>query len=408
MNKQIINHFTDNDLYTFSVCLVYLTKFSRAKGEYAFVDRNNTVYPKGFAEKVQEQVNMMSNISITDEEIDFLKNRCKYFPNWFLTFLKAYKFDPNEVNISQDEEGHLSVKIKGYLWRTLWWEVPLLAIISELKHEANGDIEIYNEKTEFERSYEKGRKLVENGLFYSEFGTRRRFSYSHHELVVQALKQAYDDYEKEDHALGQPIGKFVGTSNVYFAMKYNLTPIGTMSHQFISMIGALFGYREANYLAMKYWQDVYEGDLGVYLYDTFTWKAFERNFGLLHAKSFDGLRIDSGDNYDQVEKIIDKYHSLGINPKSKTATFSNGLSIDEAIEIHKYVNSRIMDRYGIGTSLTCDILGVSASNMVIKLIKAQITENSEEFDCVKLSNDISKACGNKEEIEIVKKMLHLV
>lgn len=399
--KRIINSLLDTDLYTFSMCLVYLMKFARVKGEYAFIDRDKTVYPKGFSDKVQEQVNAMSTIAMSDEEGDFIGRKCKYFPKWFILMLKAYRFDPSEVTITQDEDGHLNVGIKGYLWRTLFWEVPLLAIISELKHEANGDMINYHEEVEYVKSFNKGTKLVENGLFYSEFGTRRRFSYKHQSMVIESLVEA-EKYARES---GTCSGKLTGTSNVHFAMIYDLTPIGTMSHQFISMIGALFGYREANFLAMKYWQEVYDGDLGIYLYDTFGWESFESNFGLLHAKSFDGLRVDSGDNIVQLTLIVDKYKSLGVNPKNKTVTYSNGLNVDEAIQLHISVNGIVADRYGIGTNLTCDITDVKASNMVIKLIKAQITEEREMRHCIKLSNDIGKACGDEKEIELVKQLI---
>ena len=71
--RQIINSLLDNDLYTFSVCYAYLQKFPRAIGQYTFVDRNNTVYPKGFAEKLREQFNLYGNIKITDEEVRFMK-----------------------------------------------------------------------------------------------------------------------------------------------------------------------------------------------------------------------------------------------------------------------------------------------------------------------------------------------
>ena len=63
--RRIINSLLDNDLYTFSVCYAYLQKFPRAIGQYTFVDRNNTVYPVGFAEKLREQFDSLADLRIT-------------------------------------------------------------------------------------------------------------------------------------------------------------------------------------------------------------------------------------------------------------------------------------------------------------------------------------------------------
>ena len=137
--RQIITSLLDNDLYTFSVCYAYLQKFPRAMGQYTFVDRNNTVYPKGFAEKLREQFDLYGNIKITNEEVRFMKRKCYYFPLWFFTFLKGFHMRPSEVEVSQDEEGHLHIQVTGLLWRTVVWEMPILATVSELMHELKGE-----------------------------------------------------------------------------------------------------------------------------------------------------------------------------------------------------------------------------------------------------------------------------
>jgi nicotinate phosphoribosyltransferase len=396
INKQIITKFTDNDLYSFSVCLVYLNKFPRAYGHYTFFDRDNTIYPEGFADKVIEQIETMRNVVFTDEEETFMKKKCYYFPHWFYTFLKGYRFNPDEVYVYQDEEGHLKIEIEGLLWRTIWWEVPLLAIISELKHIENGDMEKYNYFDEYVDSYERAKKMLENGIYWSEFGMRRRFSAKHEDMITRSFVDAVKDWGDTT------TGKFVGSSTVSLAMKYNLTPMGTMSHQFISAIGGIYGVQEANYKAMELWSDVYMSDLGIFLFDTYGWNAFARNFTKLHAKLFDGLRVDSGDNLEMFNKIYHKYVSLGIDPKNKSVVFSNGLSVDDAIKIHKAIDGSMHDTYGIGTQLTCNVRNVKPSNMVIKLTGVAITEKREWNKCVKLSCDYGKYTGDKDEIEFTK------
>lgn len=398
----IIKSILDQDLYSFTVGYLYLKKFPRAQGVYTFNDRDKTCYPIGFAEKVMNEIREMENLSLTDGEASFMKEKCYYLPDWYFTFLAGYKFNSKEVSVKQDEDGHLSIEITGYLWRTVYWEVPILAIISELYHKEIGDDTKIDEWKIITDTDEKAIKLLQNGLIFSDFGTRRRYSFTVQDLVVKTFKESYN---RAKHY--KVPGKFVGTSNVYLAMKYDLTPVGTMSHQVISMCGALFGYKEANYLAMEYWQDTFDADLGIFLYDTYGWDAFQRNFSKKHAKLFDGLRVDSGDNFEQADKIIGKYQSLDIDPTTKKVTFSNGLSTDEAIEIHKYVNGRLIDNYGIGTHFTCDIENVKPMNIVIKLTMARITEKSDWQAAIKMSNDKGKYTGDLNEVELCKKTLKI-
>lgn len=395
--KQIINSLLDNDLYTFSVCYAYLQKFPRAMGQYTFVDRNNTIYPKGFAEKLQKQFMALEDLRIDDDDIEFMKQKCYYFPKWFFTFLRGFALQSSEIETTQDENGHLHITVTGLLWRTVFWEMPILATISELMHELQGEFEHYDAEKEYKKSYDKATRLISNGVKFSDFGTRRRFSFEHQDLVIRSLIAAQKQFTKT---------YFVGTSNVLMAKKYGLTPIGTMSHQFVETC-SLFGYNEANYIAMDYWQEVYAGSLGIFLYDTYTRKAFFQNFTQLHAKLFDGLRVDSGDNIEALEEIIEKYKELGINPAHKTIIFSNGLNVDDAIAIHQAVNGRMQDSFGIGTHLTCDIDNVKAMNIVVKLTAAKITEKRNWKKVVKLSDDLGKYTGDPEEIEICKKTLEI-
>ena len=333
-------------------------------------------------------------------EEKFLESKCYYYPKWFMTFLKGYRFNSKEVHVEQDEEGHLEIKIKGLLWRTVFWEQPILAIVSELYHLTKGEMNDYDLDREFQKSYNKARMLLEAGVTFSEFGTRRRFSFDHQEMVIASFVKAV--YEQK-HATG----KLAGTSNVYFAFKYNLTPIGTMAHQYISMIGAFYGPTEANNIAMNIWEEVYNGSLGVFLYDTYTRDVFLNNFSEKNAKLFDGLRVDSGDNMVAFNALMKKYNSLKIDPASKSITFSNALDTLGAIELHKRVDGRMKDSYGIGTHFTCDIDNVKPSNMVIKLTRVRITENREWLNCIKLSDDLGKYTGDSETVKMYKQILNL-
>ncbi len=391
--KQIIRHFTDNDLYTFSCQYYILQQYPRAEVEYTFIDRNDTCYPEGFADLLQEQVNYMSNVVITDEEINFLENRCSWLPLWYFTFLKGYRFNPAEVSISQDAEGHLSISIKGKWFSTIMWEMPLLSCISEIIHTINGDIDIYNVETERKKTIEKAKKIFSNGLVFGDMGTRRRFSYAHQKMVLETIAEVYRSKEWS--------GVFTGSSNVYLAMKLNLKPLGTLSHQIISFEEIVSGAFECNYMVMKKFSDVYDGNNGIYLYDCFGDELFFKNLSKRMAMMYSGLRVDSGIEEEQIEKIIEKYKELGIDPKTKQVVFSNGLNVDRCIAIHNYCAGRVQDSYGVGTSLMCDIDNVKPSNIVIKLTKCRITERREWHDCIKLSCDKGKTLGNPAKCQYI-------
>ena len=200
-------------------------------------------------------------------------------------------------------------------------------------------------------------------------------------------------------------GRIVGTSNVYLAMKYNLVTMGTMSHQIIEFEENVSGIFECNFNVMRKFSDVYDGDNGIYLYDCFGDKVFFNNLSKRMALMFTGLRVDSGVEEEQTEKIIEKYKQLGINPATKQVIFSNGLNIERALEIHRFVDGRVQDSYGMGTFLTCDVVGCKPMNIVVKLTKCRITEKREWHDCVKLSCDKGKTLGNPEKCAYLLKQI---
>lgn len=404
--QQIIKHFTDNDAYTFSCQYYVLQTYPRAEVEYTFFDRKGTIYPEGFADLLNEQLSYMRNVVITEEEIAFMQKKMYYLPKWYFIFLRGYRFNPNEVTVSQTSEGHLNISVRGKWYSTIMWEMPILSIVSELSHILNGDTQKYDFEREMERAAEKTKKILANGLILGDMGTRRRFSFEHQDNVIRTMKEVYQQggYEDTD-GFHSWTGKFTGTSNVYFAMTYDLIAIGTMSHQLIEFEENVSGIYECNFNVMKKFSDVYDGDNGIFLYDCFGDKVFFSNLSKRMAMMFSGLRVDSGNEEEQTEKIISKYKSLGIDPATKQVVFSNGLNIDRAIEIHKFVNGRMKDSYGMGTFLTCDIENCEPMNIVVKLTSMRITEKREWHDCVKLSNDKGKTLGNPEKCAYLLKLI---
>ena len=373
----IINHITDNDLYKFTMQYAVVSLFPLSKVRYKFINRGADNFPDGFAARLQEEVNAMQTLSLTKEEYDFMLNKCYYLPPAYLDFLAGYRFDPSEVSISQ-QGGHLDIAIEGYWYKTILWEVPLMAIISQLYFEMTnqpGNPAADNDAV----TAQKAALYQRLGVKVAEFGTRRRFSYDNHDRVVNVLNNYRDT--------------FVGTSNVYLAMKYQTTPIGTHAHEWFMYHAAQFGYKYANRASLENWVKIYRGNLGIALSDTFTTPVFFRDFDTLFAKLFDGVRHDSGDPLEFADKTINHYKSLHINPLSKSIVFSDALNPQMVEKITDYCKGKIGMSFGIGTNFTNDV-GVKPLNMVIKL--SEVLTDSRWTQVVKLSDTPGKHTGNDE------------
>ena len=390
--EQIIRHFTDDDLYKFTMCCAVIDNFPRAQVKYSFTDRDNTIYPEGFARELNEQIALLEGIMITDDEVDFMRRKCYYLPEWFYNYLKGYRFNRKWVKAWQDDEGHLHVEFEGSWANTIFLEVKVLAIISDLYYEMTGQNKLFDYDAYYDKTYAKAERLLSAGCAFSDFGTRRRASFKAEDTVIKAMKACSQGREWP--------GKFVGTSNVYLAMKYDVLPVGTMAHEFVCAIGGMYGPQMANHIAMNSWRNTFRGALGTYLYDSFGWDIFSLNFSEDFANLFKGLRIDSGDNRRQLMRIVEKYRSLGIDPKTKQVIFSNALDTDEAIAIQQYATDYCQPSFGIGTHFTNDFDGVKPMNIVIKLVAAKITESWTFYnDTCKLSEDEGKHVGKPEVVK---------
>ncbi len=396
--RQIITHFTDDDLYKFTMCCAVIDNFPRTQVRYRFIDRNNTIYPPGFAEALRGQIDMLENVTITDQEIAFMKRRCPYIPSWFYSFLKGFRYDSRWVKVDQDSAGHLNVEFSGCWSDTILLEVKVLAIISELYYMMTGLDSKLDYDAYYRASQRKASRLIGEGCMFSDFGTRRRASFLAQDTAVRAMKECAAEGK----------GRLIGTSNVYLAMKYDLVPMGTMAHELVCAIAGMFGPQMANHLAMETWARTFRGALGTFLYDTYGWRIFSLNFSEDYANLFKGLRVDSGDNFRQLDLICDKYRSLNIDPATKQVVFSNGLDVDEAIAIQRYAAGKCLPSFGIGTHFTNDFPGLIPMNIVIKLLEVKITESWPfYFKTCKLSEDHGKYTGDEDTVRRFMEILHL-
>ena len=381
----IIRSILDTDLYKFTTSYAYSKLFPRAFGEFEFVDRNNLHFPAGFDKLVRRELESMANLFLTKEEELFLKNKLPYLPPTYIDFLKGYRFDPAEVEVEMTD-GKLSIRSSGLLYRITFWETPILAIVSELYFKEMGvtpDVE-YMER----RLIEKATLMREHGIVFSLFGMRRRFSFGVEDRITELLKLHSGS-------------NFFGTSNVYLAYKHNLNPSGTHPHEWVQFHGSIYGYKMANYMAMENWINVYDGDLGTVLTDTFTTDVFLRNFSKKHAALFTSLRQDSGDPFAFTDKAIRRYEELRINPKLKYIVFSDSLDVEKALKIKNYCGDKIGASFGIGTNLTNDVGNENVPlNIVMKLFRCKMTEKESWQHCIKLSDVDGKHTGSSDEIKL--------
>ncbi|SKB93589.1 nicotinate phosphoribosyltransferase [Soonwooa buanensis] len=380
----------DNDFYKITMQNAVVKLFTNEIVKYEFINRGQHNFPDNFADELRKAVDDMANLKLTKEEKAYLRKTCPYLSLPYLDFLEGYQYDPSEVKIEQNGSD-VKVSVEGYWYRTILWEVPILALISELHYEMN-HLERQSNQEVIDKTVEKGKHLTDLGVSFAEFGTRRRHSYHVHSLVMEALLQDKNS-------------TFIGTSNVHFAMKFNVKPIGTHAHEWFMFHAAEFGFKMANSLALEHWIDVYRGDLGVALSDTYTTDVFFQQFDKKFSKLFDGVRHDSGDPIEFAEKTIAHYQSLGINPLFKYIIFSDGLNLEKVDEITKACRGKIGISFGIGTNLTNDV-GLKPMNIVMKLIGVQ-APNKEWIPTVKLSDEKGKYTGDPKMIELAKEFLRI-
>ena len=387
----MIETILDNDLYKFTMQQAVHRLYPQARVRYELTNRGKTPFPEGFDSLIKDRVAQMADLRLNREERVWLEKACPYFTQAYLDYLASFCFDPDQVEISQ-QGTRLSVRVDGIWSRTILWEVPLMAIISETFFEVTAP-EILSRQATRERNQTKAKRMSDAGLTFVDFGTRRRFS---------AANQAY--FLEDVLALDQH--RMAGTSNVHFARVYGLAPVGTLAHEWIMFHGALTDYTDANAAAMDDWLKVYPDVLGIALTDTYTTNNFLKAFTLDRSSRFSGVRHDSGDPETFTREIIRHYREKGIDPATKSIVFSDGLNVDRAIKIHEFCREEVKDSYGIGTNLTNDV-GVAPLNIVIKLSWVQPEPDVDGRPTVKLSDDPGKHTGDPGELRYCRKVLGL-
>jgi len=394
----IIESLMDTDFYKFTMGRVVFERYHDVQVQYGLTNRTKTVRLGEHIslEQLREELDHVRKLRFNNSELHYLRGTNEYsermFPEAYLEHLKNLSL--NECRIEEYERNIVLVPAGN--WSTeIYWETIVLPIIDQLYFES-----LTKNMSRFEREtiYAEGqRRLLDKirlirqypGLTFSDFGTRRRFSRKWQDYVVSVLAEELP-------------GQFVGTSNVYLAMKYGLMPIGTSAHEMYMVLAGIMGETDEGLLTshnkvLRDWWETYGWGLSIALTDTFGTDFFFRDMTEVQAGDYKGLRQDSGDPITFGEKAISFYENYGIDPRGKLLVFSDGLDVEIMVNLYERFKDRIRVTFGWGTNLTND-LGFKALSLVIKAIRA----NGRGL--VKLSDNIAKAIGDPKDIERYKRV----
>ncbi len=390
---RIINSLLENDMYKFSMGQAMYHQFSDYKTTWSFKCRNEDVFfTPGMVDEIVRQIKLYCELTFTEEELDYLDS-VTWIKGSYVDFLRLWKPRFEDFEIRKDGEKGLVVEMKGNWLNTSMYEVPVLAIINEVFFRMRYDYDVmmkdFGEKLEEKIGWLSSGKY--NIASFSEFGLRRRLSAEAEDLAVKRLAE-------ED--LGA--SKFLGTSNVYLAKKYSVTPVGTMAHEWIMCVGQgnhKHNPAYSNWYALDAWVREYGILNGIALTDTITTDCFLRDFQLTYATLFSGVRHDSGDPISWGERMIAHYTMLGIDPKSKTLLFSDSLDFERADAIRRYFEDKSRVAFGIGTYIANDT-SQDPLNIVIK------TTAANGMDVAKLSDVAGKGmCKNPEYVDYLRRCI---
>jgi len=366
----IIHSLLDTDLYKFTMMQVVLHHFPGARVEYRFKCRNPGVDLAQFAGQIRDEVRSLCSLQFRDAELAYLRSM-RFIKSDFVDFLGLFRLNEKYINIIPQPSGELEIRIQGPWLHTILFEIPVLAIVNE----------VYFRNTQKKPDIEEGRRRLETkiaqlqdaglaDLKIADYGTRRRFSKDWHEEVLRTLNSRLGAVTPPpmQAKLGARLPQLAGTSNVLYAMKLGLIPLGTMAHEYLQACQALGPrLRDSQIFGFESWAREYRGDLGIALSDVYGMSAFLRDFDLYFCKLFDGARHDSGDPFQWGERMLAHYVANRVDPLTKTLIFSDGLTVPRTIELYHQFRGRCQLAFGIGTNLTND-LGYEPLQIVIKMI----------------------------------------
>ena len=357
----IITSLLETDAYKFSMGQAIYHQFSDYKTTWSFKCRNADVhFTPEMIEEIKRQIRLYCDLRFKEDELEYLNN-IRWIKGSYVDFLRLWKPRYDDFTFGTDAPCGLTIETRGTWLNTSMYEIPTLAIVNEVYFRM-----AYNYRdlmASFEEKLDKKIEGLLDGTYelgsFSEFGLRRRLSGEAQAMAVLKLQEHQGEYKNSF---------FVGTSNVYLAKKHNVTPVGTMAHEWIMCVGQ-GNHRHnpaySNWYALDAWVKEYGVLNGTALTDAITTDCFLMDFQLTYATLFSGVRHDSGDPYEWGEKMLAHYKDLGIDPMTKTLLFSDSLDFRRATDIYRYFKGRAKTAFGIGTFIANDT-DVPALNIVMK------------------------------------------
>lgn len=391
--EQIIVSLLETDMYKMSMGQAIYHQFSDYKTTWSFKCRNKDVhFTDEMVAEIKRQIQLYCNLRFTEDELEYLNN-IKWIKGSYVDFLRLWKPRYEDFEITTNAECGLAIETKGTWLNTSMYEIPTLAIVNEVYFRMAYDYEKLMQS--FQERLQKKIQLLTDGTYqlgaFSEFGLRRRLSAEAQELAIQELAKA-----------NYPYSKFVGTSNVYLAKKFGLTPVGTMAHEWIMCVGQgnhKHNPAYSNWYALDAWVKEYGVLNGTALTDAITTDCFLKDFQLTYATLFSGLRHDSGDPIEWGEKMIAHYKELEIDPKTKTLLFSDSLNFEKADKLYRYFKDKAKVAFGIGTYIANDT-EVPTLNIVMK------TTACNGMDVAKISDTPGKGmCKNPDYVHYLQRCI---
>ncbi len=397
----IVRSLLDTDIYKLLMLQTIWKEYADVNVTFSLINRSRSIQlaREIDIQELREQLDHARTIRLSKKERIWLAGNTFYgkerlFRPAFIEWLKSYQLPDYEL---VEKDGQFQIDFHGSWPEVTLWELPVLAIISELrsrtalKNIGRFELDVIYARAKA-KLWEKVVRLNHlPNLRIADFGTRRRHSFLWQNWCVEALAEG----------LGE---KFTGTSNVLLAMDHDLEAIGTNAHELPMVIAALTdeedALRQAPYKVLESWQRTYDGNLLIVLPDAYGTTNF-----LKHAPQWishwSGFRIDSKDPVAGGEEIINWWKSRGEDPQEKLIIFSDGLDIDEIEKLYHHFDKRSRIGFGWGTNLTNDFREcaptlndqLSAFSLVCKVTQA----NGQPT--IKLSDNLEKATGPQSEIE---------
>lgn len=395
----IIKSLLDTDFYKFTMGQMVWRYYRDTEVEFSLINRSKVPLAEVISENdLRRELDHARTLRFNNSELHYIRGTNEYgdrmFSEDFLEFLRSMQLPSYKL---ERVDNDYRLDFSGTWQSVMFWETIALSIVSELYYRYYLD-----KMTRFERDtvFATGiSRLMEKiklwrlypDVLFSDFGTRRRFCGPWQDYEVGILREELPN-------------QFRGTSNVLFASRHGVLPMGTCAHETFMVVAALAFAKsdvrrpdseiliQAQNEVLAKWYELYGSGLSIALTDTFGSPFFFETAPDWVARDWKGTRQDSGDPFKYGASAIKWHRRHGVNPADKLIVFSDQLNVELMVKLYLNFRGQIKTTFGIGTNLTND-LGLKSISLVVKPSKANGRST------VKLSDNLAKAMGEHNEVK---------